>query len=107
MSLADDMAGLETVEDFLDFFDVSADARVIRVNRLHILSRFHDFLTEAGGVESLNETAGRDIARAALTRACDEFAGATAVELKVFRVHRMEDERKAAAFVSLDAIRGL
>ena len=41
------LADLESAEDFLDHFGIAYDARVVQVNRLHILQRFHDYLAEA------------------------------------------------------------
>ena len=49
-SFEDDLADLGSAEDFLDYFEIPYDARVVQVNRLHILQRYHDYLAkqEAG-----------------------------------------------------------
>ncbi|MER2623064.1 MAG: nitrogenase-stabilizing/protective protein NifW, partial [Accumulibacter sp.] len=46
----DDLADLSSAEEFLEYFDIDFDVRVVQVNRLHILQRFHDYLAkqEAG-----------------------------------------------------------
>jgi hypothetical protein len=48
----DDLADLSSAEEFLEYFDIDFDVRVVQVNRLHILQRFHDYLAkqEAGKV---------------------------------------------------------
>jgi hypothetical protein len=49
-SFEDDLADLSSAEEFLEYFDIDFDVRVVQVNRLHILQRFHDYLAkqEAG-----------------------------------------------------------
>ena len=42
LTLAEALDELVSAEDFLDYFDVPYEARVVQVNRLHILQRFHD-----------------------------------------------------------------
>jgi hypothetical protein len=53
---AEDLADLSSAEEFLDYFAIDFDARVVQVNRLHILQRFHDYLAkqEAGKVRRLH-----------------------------------------------------
>lgn len=38
---------LETAEDFLDFFEIEYDPEQVRINRLHIMHRFNQKLTQA------------------------------------------------------------
>jgi nitrogenase-stabilizing/protective protein len=40
----DQMSGLSSAEDFFKALDVPFDEHVVRVNRLHILKRMHDYL---------------------------------------------------------------
>lgn len=40
-----DLVDLSSAEEFLDYFDIAYDPHVVTVNRLHILQRFHDYLT--------------------------------------------------------------
>ncbi len=40
LPLAEALDELVSAEDFLDYFDVAYEARVVQVNRLHILQRF-------------------------------------------------------------------
>jgi nitrogenase-stabilizing/protective protein len=41
-----DLKELSSAEDFLDYFGISYDLRIVQVNRLHILQRFHDYLND-------------------------------------------------------------
>lgn len=78
--LAADLADLESAEDFLDHFGIAFDPAVLRVNRLHILQRFHDYLG--------NGTGAPDYAayHAALARAYTDFVHSDALTEKVFSV---------------------
>lgn len=40
MNLDQELAGLESAEDFLDYFDIDYDPDVLQVCRLHVLQRF-------------------------------------------------------------------
>ena len=86
--LLDTLKSLETAEDFLEFFEIDYDGRVVDVNRLHILQRLHDRLAEADldGVddERLHATFGNF-----LSRAYQDFVASDARTEKVFKVfHR-------------------
>ena len=41
-----DLEELVSAEDFLNYFDIAFDQTVVHVNRLHILQRFHNYLTK-------------------------------------------------------------
>jgi hypothetical protein len=58
-SFEDDLADLSSAEEFLEYFDIDFDVRVVQVNRLHILQRFHDYLAkqEAGKAPDYAPTA--------------------------------------------------
>lgn len=45
----EDLADLKSAEDFLSYFGIEYDKRVVQVNRLHILQRFHDYLGGTAG----------------------------------------------------------
>ena len=80
--LQDDLKELASAEDFLDYFGVPYEAGVVRVKRLHILQRFHDYLAkqEAG---KLPDYAAY---RRWLARAYDDFLHSDAQTEKVFAV---------------------
>lgn len=82
--LESDLADLESAEDFLEYFGVACDRKVLQVNRLHILQRFHDYL---GGRRDKNAAPPVfDDYRNALTMACNDFAESDALTEKVFSV---------------------
>lgn len=90
------LAELESAEEFLEYFEIPFDPAVVRVNRLHILQRFHDYLGDGFEV--------RDAAfhRAALRRAYGDFVGSDALTEKVFRVFQRQPQ---VAFVALSDLR--
>ncbi len=98
-SFEDDIAELGSAEEFLDYFGVAFDVRVVEVNRLHILQRYHDYLAK--------QEAGKAPAYAAyrswLARAYEDFVGSSAQQEKVFAVFRKAD---GSSFVPLSALTG-
>lgn len=91
-TLDDDMQDLESAEDFLDYFDIAFDRAVVQVNRLHILQRFHDYLKRAALPEG--EAPRRDVYRAALAAAYQDFVLSDAITEKVFKVFQAAQPRK-------------
>lgn len=79
-----DLAELESAEDFFDYFAIPFDPEVLRVCRLHVLQRFHDYMTHCGDVPR----PGYDRYRAALMHAYDDFLQSDALTEKVFRVFK-------------------
>ncbi|MDR2032930.1 MAG: nitrogenase-stabilizing/protective protein NifW [Azoarcus sp.] len=79
---------LVSAEDFLDFFGVPYDERVVRVKRLHILQRFHDYLERRAGDMPADAAGRAAIYRKWLARAYDDFVGSDALAEKVFAVFR-------------------
>ncbi|MBR9883812.1 MAG: nitrogen fixation protein NifW, partial [Oceanospirillales bacterium] len=49
----DDLEELSSAEEFLEYFDIEFDPKVVMVNRLHIMQRYHDYLQSADGAGSL------------------------------------------------------
>lgn len=81
----DELAELESAEDFLGFFKIPFEQHVVHVNRLHILQRFHDYLE--GHRQRVGEP-GYDDYRALLSRAYEDFVHSDAYTEKVMRVHQ-------------------
>ncbi len=79
--LENEMAELESAEEFLEYFGIGFDPGVVRVNRLHILQRFHDYLRHL----ATPDHAG---VRSCLDRAYGDFVRSDAITEKVFRVHK-------------------
>lgn len=85
-----DLDELSSAEDFLDYFDVSYEASVVQVNRLHILQRFHDYL-DALDTMPEDEGAQREVYRKWLGQAYNDFVASDAATEKVFKVFRMHE----------------
>lgn len=105
LSLEDAMEELSSAEDFLQFFEVEYDPSVVHVNRLHIMQRFHDYLSDSGEVMANYE--GNDEAMAAgyrslLERAYQDFVDSDALTEKVFKVFKMQEQQNG--FVSVESL---
>jgi len=97
-----DLEELVSAEDFLDYFGIAYDQRVVHVNRLHILQRFHNYLAEVKEIEALDDAAKRAIYVELLSRAYGDFVGSDAQTEKVFKVFRMHEPQET--FVPLDQL---
>lgn len=94
----EDLAELSSAEEFLEYFAIAFDARVVQVNRLHILQRFHDYLAkqEAGKVPEYPAY------RVWLLRAYEDFVDSSAQDEKVFAVFQ---KVAGSSFVPLSALK--
>lgn len=82
---------LSTAEDFLGFFGLNFDERVVQVNRLHILKRFHQYLNQAPVLAAEDEQQQFDRYRSLLERAYQDFVVSTPAREKVFKVFQDAD----------------
>ncbi|OHC64647.1 MAG: nitrogen fixation protein NifW [Rhodocyclales bacterium RIFCSPLOWO2_02_FULL_63_24] len=98
-SFEDDLADLASAEDFLDYFGIAFDARVVQVNRLHILQRYHDYLAKQEAGRAPDYAAWRGW----LLRAYEDFVGSSAQQEKVFAVFQKAD---GSSFVPLSSLTG-
>lgn len=103
MSLEDELEDLESAEDFLNYFAISYDASVVHVNRLHILQRFHDYLSQASEKMPEDEAAKKAVYQQLLERALQDFVESDAQTEKVFKVFKMAEPQQV--FIGLDQIR--
>ncbi|HEB85730.1 MAG TPA: nitrogen fixation protein NifW [Gammaproteobacteria bacterium] len=94
-----DMEALESAEDFLEYFGIEYDSAVVQVNRLHILQRFHDYLS-AGGLPA-EEDLRRELYRELLQSAYEDFVKSNALTEKVFNVFKVQ---KNQIFVPLSSL---
>lgn len=97
-----DLEGLSSAEDFLDHFEIDYDQKIVHVNRLHILQRFHDYLEkdpQKPEGEELCEAYYKDW----LTKAYQDFVASDAATEKVFKVFQAAEPQ--TVFVSLDSLR--
>jgi nitrogenase-stabilizing/protective protein len=80
---------------------VAYEPAVVHVNRLHILQRFHDYITKAGPLPT-EEAALRTLYTDLLEQAYEHFVLSDALTEKVFKVFHMHEPQ--TAFVPLTAI---
>ncbi|MGZ8409177.1 MAG: nitrogenase-stabilizing/protective protein NifW [Hyphomicrobium sp.] len=110
-NLREDLAELTTAEEFLGFFQIPYEQRVVDRCRLHILQRAHDYLVTAGDAGGGNPDGSdaqlRDCMRAMLERAYLDFTASSPLQERVFKVLRdaqSEPAERRSAFVPLDAL---
>jgi nitrogenase-stabilizing/protective protein len=97
----EELSDLSSAEDFLDHFEIPYDRKVVQVNRLHILQRFHDYLEQARALLPEGDLALRAAYQRLLARAYQDFVTSDALTEKVFNVfHAVQAE----AFVPVDSI---
>jgi nitrogenase-stabilizing/protective protein len=93
-NLTQRLKALSSAEDFMNFFGLPFEERVLQVNRLHILKRFYQYLHQAKGLPStaneglasLNEVEMFRRYRELLAQAYQDFVTSTPVKEKVFKV---------------------
>lgn len=96
-ALIEDMKRLESAEDFLEYFALDYEPRVVQVSRLHILKRFYQYLAQQGGMEDLPPASAYARCRSLLERAYGDFTASSGVEQKVFKVfHAARGEHRVA-----------
>lgn len=90
-----DMSELSSAEDFLEYFGIAYERSIVQVNRLHILQRFHDYLSQAE--EMPEDTDAKWALHADLLKAAySDFVSSDAATEKVFRVFRMNEPKQVA-----------
>ncbi|SDR77954.1 nitrogenase-stabilizing/protective protein NifW [Pseudomonas oryzae] len=104
LSLDESLEELVSAEDFLEFFAIPFEQKVVHVNRLHIMQRYHDYLGKAGDLETLADEARAAVYRQLLGRAYQDFVDSDAQTEKVFKVFRMHEPQ--TTFVPLDQLLG-
>ena len=97
----DELYELESAEDFLSYFDISYDQKVVHVNRLHILQRFHNYLKAVEMPDAID--ARRNTYIKALAQAYQDFVNSDAKTEKVLRVYQ---KATGTSFFSLDQLSG-
>ena len=97
----DDLYELESAEEFLNYFEIPFEQKVVHVNRLHILQRFHNYLKAATLPEEVD--ARRAIYVGALSQAYQDFINSDAKTEKVLRVYQ---KASGTSFFSLDQLAG-
>lgn len=97
--------GLSSAEDFFNTLGIPYDQDILNVARLHILKRMGQYLAEED-FEGLGDRIIAARARSTLERAYSEFAVASPLSQRVFKVLKDRDPDKSAVrrgtFVSLE-----
>ncbi len=110
MDLLQRLKALSSANEFLEFFGIEYDERVVHVNRLHILKRFYQYLHQAKGLPSgsaegltgLDEVELFRRYREMLRQAYQDFTTSSASKEKVFKVFQDADGKQ---HVTLDSLR--
>ncbi|GLU32206.1 nitrogenase stabilizing/protective protein NifW [Trinickia caryophylli] len=100
--LAERMKTLSSAEDFLQFFGVLFDQKVVDVCRLHILKRFFQYIRQQTVLPHDNEVALFTAYHDLLVRAYGDFVESTPADEKVFKVFQDVGGRQ---HVSVDNLR--
>jgi len=101
-ALIPQLKALSSANEFLDFFGIDYDERVVHVNRLHILKRFYQYLHKAQGLDQLDEVEMFRAYRGFLLQAYQDFTTSSAAQEKVFKVFQDSDGKQ---HVTVDALR--
>lgn len=96
------LKSLSSANEFLEFFGIPYDERVVHVNRLHILKRFYQYLHQAEGLTGLNEIDLFRRYRQFLLQAYQDFTTSNAATEKVFKVFQDTDGKQ---HVTVDSLR--
>ena len=93
---------LSSAEDFLQFFGIPFDQKVVNVSRLHILKRFFQYIRQQDAIPQADELAMFTAYQGMLTKAYRDFVVSTPAEEKVFKVFQDVGGRQ---HVSIDNLR--
>ena len=100
MRLMEELAELESAEEFLDYFGIDYEPSVVHVNRLHILQRFHNYLRTTPADD--NDEVLRERLGERLRQAYKDFVHSDAQTEKVFRV--FQQGQPTTTYVPLERI---
>ena len=97
------LKALSSAEDFLQFFGVPFDQKVVNVSRLHILKRFFQYIRQEQSLGEADELQMFTTYRALLVRAYGDFVKSTPAQEKVFKVFQDVDGKQHVTLDSLKA----
>lgn len=96
----DDMEDLVSAEDFLNYFEIPYDATTVNVYRLHILSRYHEYISKADlSDDQLERT---EQYKTMLIQAYEDFVNSDAKTEKALKIYKNLGPQET--FVSMDEI---
>ncbi len=96
------LKALSSAEEFLQFFGVPFDQRVVHVSRLHIMKRFFQYIRQEALPADADELRMFTVYRGLLTRAYGDFVRSTPAQEKVFKVFQDTEGRQ---HVTLDSVK--
>jgi len=99
-SVDDDLDDLVSAEDFLEYFGLEYDETVVKVNRLHILSRYHENISKTELPEA--ESARREAYKDMLSSAYNDFVVSDPKTEKALKIYK--NLGPSETFVSLDQV---
>ncbi|WP_167631699.1 nitrogenase-stabilizing/protective protein NifW [Mariprofundus ferrooxydans] len=100
----EEMEELSSAEDFLEYFDIAFDPSVVHVNRLHILQRFHDYLSKELDLDAQLPSERYARHKLLLNKAYLDFVDSDAQTEKVLKIFRMNEPQ--TGFVSVEQLLG-
>jgi len=95
------LKGLSSANEFLEFFGIEYEERVVHVNRLHILKRFYQYLHGADDLGALDTDAVFARYRELLLKAYQDFTTSNAATEKVFKVFQEAQGQQHVSVSSL------
>ena len=110
MSVIDELRRLSSAEEFFQFLEVPFEPSVVQVARLHILRRMGQYLKQSEVDEAftgLQDEDIREVCRAHLQQAYQDFVDSTPIKERLFKVHQEAVAPKpepARPFVALSSI---
>lgn len=97
-----DLEELVSAEDFFNYFDIPFDQTVVHVYRLHILQRFHDYLSKE--TKPADDDGLREQYTRLLTKAYGDFIESDAKTEKALKIYKMLGPQET--FVPLEDLFG-
>ena len=85
-NLMHDLSRLSAAEEFLEFFGVPYLPATVRVNRLHILKRFQQYMSAMPELRDADAATARDTCKALLAQAYEDFVMSSPLKERVFKV---------------------
>ncbi|GBQ30152.1 nitrogenase stabilizing/protective protein NifW [Gluconacetobacter azotocaptans] len=104
MTVLDELKRLAAAEDFFRVLGVPYDPQVLNVARLHILRRMGAYLADTAAQDEGDATRQREMCRAQLQRAYDDFTRSTPISERVFKVHKDAVRPAHSGFVGLSEL---
>ena len=95
------LEALSSANEFLAFFGIDYDERVVHVNRLHILKRFYQYLHKSENLAALDDIELFRRYREMLAQAYQDFVASTPAREKVFKVFQTAEGTQTVGLASL------